>query len=210
MWARALRAGRADAGPPGCYPFRMPLPIHRILMALVLLSGVLTSQGCGYTNLLAGASSSPEGPESAIVRVAVRPLRSDSAEPWLDRIVGDALRRELDLRGRLRLVDDPRQADLVLSGRIRPLAITNSTFSTYVVAIEYRVTLSLDLEVLRRSGDVVRLAPQGLSESDIYLASQDIEVLRTNRLEALRHLSDVIAVRVADSLEWIALPERSS
>jgi outer membrane lipopolysaccharide assembly protein LptE/RlpB len=188
----------------------MSLLLRRALPLLLLSCSVLMAAGCGYRNLLAGPPSSEQQADQPVVRVAVRALRSDSPEPWLDRVVGDALRRELDLRGRLRLVDDPGDADLILSGRIRPLAVSSSTFSTYVVAIEYRVTLSLDLEVLKRGGDVIRLAPQGLSETDIYLASQDVEVMRTNRLEALRHLSDVIAVRVADSVEWIAHPERPS
>ena len=38
------------------------------------------------------------------------------------------------------------------------------------------------------------------------MASLDIEVSRTNRREAMRHLSDLLAVRVADSVEWIATP----
>jgi hypothetical protein len=180
----------------------------RALLALLLLAGFVLAGGCGYRNLL--EESPVGGADGAPVRVAVRALRSESAEPWLDRIVGDALRRELDLRGRLRLVDDPGEADLVLSGRIRPLSVGSNSFSSFVVALEYRVTLSLELEVLRRGGDVVRLAPQGLSETDIYLASPDVEIARTNRLEALRHLSDVIAVRVADSVEWIAHPEQRS
>ena len=47
---------------------------------------------------------------------------------------------------------------------------------------------------------------RALSESDVYLASPDIEVTRTNRLEALRHLSDVLATRVVDRVEWISAP----
>jgi hypothetical protein len=45
-----------------------------------------------------------------------------------------------------------------------------------------------------------------LSEKELYLASADIEVTRTNRLEALRHLSDILASRIADSLEMMEYP----
>ena len=65
---------------------------------------------------------------------------------------------------------------------------------------------ALELEVLRRQGDVIRLPARALSENDVYLASPDVEVTRTNRLEALRHLSDVLATRVADRLEWMSRP----
>ena len=39
-----------------------------------------------------------------------------------------------------------------------------------------------------------------LSETEIYVASADVEATRKNRQEAIRHLSRVIAGRVADSL----------
>ena len=174
---------------------------------MLLLASVLGAVGCGYHSLVGGVPRQADGASAAEpVRVAVRALRSESAEPWLDRLVGDALRREFDLRGAFRLVEDPAVADYVLRGRIQPLSVASNSFSSFVVAVEYRVTLSLDLEVRKRGGDVVRLAPAGLTESDIYLASPDVEITRTNRQEALRHLSDLIAVRAADSLEWLTRP----
>lgn len=181
-------------------------PSRRTLLTLFLATA-LGVGGCGYHSLVGGAPRPSDGASAGEpLRVAVRALRSESAEPWLDRLVGDALRREFDLRGAFRLVDDPAAADYVLRGRIQPLAVASNSFSSFVVAVEYRVTLSLDLEVRKRGGDVVRLAPAGLTESDIYLASPDVEVTRTNRQEALRHLSDLIAARAADSLEWLARP----
>jgi hypothetical protein len=59
---------------------------------------------------------------------------------------------------------------------------------------------------VRSGGDVVRLDSDAFSESDVYLASSDIEVTRTNRLELLRRLSDLLAARVADSLELMEQP----
>ena len=185
-------------------PFPSILRLHLALLALVMSA----SAGCGYRNMLA----SPPDDSSAdagrgTTRVAVLSIRNDSPEPWLDRIVSDSLRREIGLRGRIDLVADPAHADYVLRGRILPLGLRSNSFSTFVVAIEYKVTLQLELEVLRAEGDVIRLPGPSLSESDIYLASQDIEVTRSNRLEALRHLSDVLATRVADSVEWIAFDQ---
>ena len=133
-------------------------------------------------------------------------LRSDSPEPWLDRIVTDALRREFGGRARLRLIDDPDDAKLKVSGRIRPLEISAQSFSSFVAALEYSLTLALDLEVRLPNGDVVKLDPTMLSETEAYLASPDIEVTRTNRLEALRRISDLLAARVADSIELIDRP----
>ncbi len=185
---------------------------------LLAYAAILISlAGCGYRNLLeppealqaaragSSAGTSLSGAASS-VRIAVLALRAESPEPWLDREVGDALRREFDLRGRFELVNDPARADYVLRGKILPVRMVGNSFSAFVVALEYKVTLSLVLELVRASGDIIRLSPRALSESDIYLASPDIEVSRTNKREAVRHLSDLLAVRVADSVEWIATP----
>jgi hypothetical protein len=103
-------------------------------------------------------------------------------------------------------VNDPGKADLVLRGRIRPLDTISNSFSSFVAALEFSVTMALDLEVVRSGGLVVRLDPQLLTETELYLASADIEITRTNRLEALRHLSDVLASRVADSIDLMESP----
>lgn len=193
-----------------------------VALSWVAFSWVATLAACGYHSTLgpppdapatgtatsATASGDPGrglvGRERA--RVAVVALRSDSPEPWLDRIVTDALRREVGGRARLALTEDPATAALQLRGRIRPLDINSRSFSSFVAALEYSLTLGLDLEVRLSNGDVVKLDPAMLSETDSYLASPDIEVTRTNRLEALRRMSDVLATRVADAIELLDQP----
>lgn len=174
---------------------------HVVVLAVLL---ALSWAGCGYRSQI--APSATERSSGRAVRVAVETLRNDSREPWLDRVVGDALRRELASRGRFELVADPAGADYVVRGRVRPVDQQGSSFSALVVAAEYRLTLSLDLEVVRRAGHVLRLAPAALRETEHYLASPDVEVMRTNRLEAFRRLSDLIAARVADSLDGLVEP----
>lgn len=181
---------------------------HR-LPTILLVTFAATFFACGYHSTLGPAAGEPgtigaaDGPRASITVVA---LRSDSPEPWLDRIVTDALRREFGGRARLRLIDDPDAAELKVSGRIRPLDIASRSFSSFVAALEYSLTLALDLEVRLPDGDVVKLDPIMLSETESYLASPDIEVTRTNRLEALRRISDLLASRVADSIELIDRP----
>jgi|GEM_PF-1209729 len=190
-----------------------------LCLGFLLVSHLVVGAGCGYRSVMPGASSSrtaagetSAGGASSLAdadrpaRLAVLAIRNDSPEPWLDRILGDALRREMGLRAGFDLVNDPRQAELILRGRIRPLATQSNSFSSFVAALEFSVTMELDLEVVRASGLVVRLDPRMLSESELYLASADIEITRTNRLEALRHLSDVLASRVADTLELMEAP----
>jgi len=184
-----------------------------LLLDLLLVSVLIVGAGCGYRSALPDVSSKTKSARGTIVsdtdpttRLSVLAIRNDSPEPWLDRILGDALRREMGLRAGLDLVNDPRQAELVLRGRIRPLATRSNSFSSFVAALEYSVTMELDLEVVRPGGLVVRLDPRTLSETELYLASADIEITRTNRLEALRHLSDVLASRAADLIELMEAP----
>lgn len=175
--------------------------------AAVLMVQVLVLSGCGYRSLLSVPISAEAGSQGhEPTRIAVLALRNDSPEPWLDRIVTDAMRREFSARAGFDLVNDPDRADLVLRGRIRPLEVRSKSFSRFVAALEFGLTLQLDLEVARAAGDIVRLDPRMLSETDVYLASADIEVTRSNQLEVLRRLSDLLASRVADSIELIEHP----
>ena len=193
----------------------------RGLGLLILL--LLAAGGCGYHSTISPSSGWPtpsrtdgeaadfDARESPLgspsqTRVSVVSLRNDSPEPWLDRILTDAMRREIGARGVFDFVDDPAAADLVIRGRIRPLDIRSKSFSRFVAALEYALTLRLDLEVVFSGGQIVRLDPKMLSESDVYLASADIEITRTNRLEVLRRLSDLLASRVADSIELMERP----
>lgn len=179
---------------------------HSVAAAVLMLQ-LLVMTGCGYRNLLAEPIPGNRGGDGQPpTRIAVLALRNDSPEPWLDRIVTDAMRREIGTRGGFDLVNDPVSADLVVRGRIRPLNINSKSFSRFVAALEYNLTLQLDLEVVRAEGDIVRLDPAMLSETDVYLASPDIEVARSNRLELLRRLSDLLSSRVADSLELMGRP----
>ena len=184
-----------------------PTPVASFVLPILAASLL----GCGYRPLPYSEGNSSEGRASSgqqgtPTRLAVMAIRNDSPEPWLDRILADALRREMEARGALELVNDPADADLVLRGRVRPLNTRSKSFSSFVAALEYAVTLELDLEILLASGDIVRLDSAMLRETDIYLASADIEVTRTHKLEALRRLSDILASRIADSIELMQRP----
>ncbi|MFK7894297.1 MAG: LPS assembly lipoprotein LptE [Myxococcota bacterium] len=188
---------------------RGSFPLLPVLLACFCVS-------CGYQSVLgpapravnqgSDASVSTNSPAPAPTPIVVLALRNDSPEPWLDRILTDAMRREMSARGGFQLVDDRDAAELLLRGRVRPLEIRSKSFSGFVAALEYELTVELDLELLLPSGQVVRLDPRMLTESDVYLASADIEVTRTNRLETLRRLADLLSSRVADTIELIQRP----
>ncbi len=135
-----------------------------------------------------------------VQRVAVQPLRNESYEPGVDRLVTDALRREFSRRGGIRLVDSSGSADLVLSGAVLPLTTRSRSFSSVELALEFEVELPLRLVAQRPDGTRLDLDRTALRDWELYLASADVEVERKNREEALRRLSQVLAGRVHDAL----------
>ena len=166
------------------------------MVAIAALSVV----GCGYR--FVGYAGAREAGRS----VAVRTLGNESSEPGVEMMVSDALRRQVLRRGALRLVRDADDADFVVTGSVLPILTTARSFSSVVLALEYTVTLALQLDIAKSDGSRRALDPSSLRESEIYLASADVEIGRKNREEALRRLSVLLASRVHDVLDEELLP----
>jgi len=172
--------------------------MRKLAAALLLLAGAMAA--CGYQ--LVGYGH----PEGGARRVALPTLRNDSYEPGVELLVADALRREFLRRGAFQLTDDPAHADLVISGSVQRLQTTSTSFSSVVLALEYTVSMSLELHAKRADGSEVPLDSGSLRETERYLASADVAAMRRNREEALRRLASVLAVRVHDEVYEVAAP----
>ena len=172
-----------------------PVKTARALLGLSLgLWLGLSGPGCGYRLVRY------DEPRPGLSSVAIRTLENDSFEPGVELLVSDALRREFLRRGAVRVLDDADAADLVLSGAVRELRTEARSFSSVVLSLEYRVTLGLDLVARTAEGGVLAVDPTALVESELYLASADIEAQRKNREEALRRIAGVLAARLHESL----------
>jgi hypothetical protein len=69
-----------------------------------------------------------------------------------------------------------------------------------VLALEYELTLRVELHATRADGSAVDVDSRALNETERYLASADVEAQRKNRDEALRRAASVVASRVYDAL----------
>ena len=163
----------------------------------VLVAAQLAMAGCGYQLVRYG------GGLGEVRSVSVRTPHNDSFEPGIEYVVADALRREFLRRGAVELTDDPSRADLVLAGRVLPIATRGRSFSSVILTLEYQITLSLDLRATQKNGEELKLDSHVLRETERYLTSADIEASRKNRQEALHRLSTVLAERVHDSLHEV-------
>jgi hypothetical protein len=170
------------------------VPARARLPSAVLVFVALLASGCGYSFVRY------HGSLGDVRRVAITTLKNDSYDAGLNTVVTDALVREFSRRGALVVVDDPSQADLVIGGRVLPLRTGGRSFTSVLLTLEYQVTLSLDLEVKRRDGSLVKIDPTAQTESELFTASADLEATRKNRDEALRRLSALLAGRVHDAL----------
>ncbi len=158
--------------------------------ALAITLAPMLGLGCGYSFVRSGDALGD------VRTVSIATPSNETVEPGAEYVVADALRREFLRRGTLRLVEDPSLADLALSSHVRGLYSQASSVDSVVLAIEYQLTLELDLEARRRGGSEVPLDLGALRESERYVVSADVEVTRKNRQEALRQLASVLAGRV--------------
>jgi hypothetical protein len=164
--------------------------VKRLLAVLLCVAPI----SCGY-GLVRYSGGFGE-----VKTVAIETPRNDSYDAGVEYIVADALRREFLRRRAPRLVSDPDSADLVISGRVRPIHASGRSFSSVVLALEYELVLDVQLLARRSDGSVVPIDPRAMRESEGYLASAESEALRKNREEALRNASSVMAGRVYDAL----------
>lgn len=170
--------------------------VRRTIHLLTLVGLVcLVASACGYTPQRYATESGSK------TRVAVKSLRNDTYQPGVDLLVSDAIRRQLLSRGGMRMVADPEAADVVISGKVSSIRTRSKSVSSVVLALEFTATMTLDLDLDMKNGVRVKLDPGTFRDSEIYLASADVEAGRKNRIEALRRLASLLAVRVLDTIE---------
>ena len=160
--------------------------------ALVVTLALLL--GCGYG--VVRYRGALDGAET----VAVRTFENASSEPNAELMMTEALRKEFLRRGGLRLISDSDRADLVVEGKVLPIGTAPRSFSSIVLALEYEIQMAVEVQVRRQDGTDLAIDARSLSETEIYLASSDVEAGRKNREEALRRISQTLAGRVIDAI----------
>ncbi|MGD0949636.1 MAG: LPS assembly lipoprotein LptE [Candidatus Binatia bacterium] len=127
--------------------------------------------GCGYH--FAGEQI---GLPADIHSLSVGKLVNRSREHGLEKTLAFALEREIHERGHFRMIEDPGGGDAVLSGTIRALRVRPVAFDANDIALQYEITLILDLTLTRKDDGKVLWHVKGLQESDQYSASPNVVV----------------------------------
>jgi hypothetical protein len=178
---------------------RIASPALRRAFVLVMLPALLGT-GCGYhlvrpSEVLGDAKT-----------IAIRGFANETFEAGVDSILSDAMTREFIKRGSLEVTKQAAPADLVMSGVVQALQVFPRSFSSINFALEYEVWITVAVQVHRRDGTPMRMASTSHVASERYLSSPDVEVIRTNRQEAIRRVSGTLASRVYDALLTPVVP----
>jgi hypothetical protein len=151
---------------------------HKIVWLGLLLS--LALWGCGYQMAGRGASQLPPH----LKTIAIPVFENNSGEPTIQRPFTEALRRAFITDGRLRLVNNKAEADLVMTGTLTKYWIRAVAFNDFDVATEYWVYIEADVLVQDQVENQVYLKQKLKTRWD-YLADNSITSTEASRQEAL-------------------------
>lgn len=128
-----------------------------------LLFWVLALASCGYA--LAGRGNAlPDH----IRRIGVPMFENQSDTPDLDRVITEAVRQELQGRGRYTIVPATTGVDAVLTGTLRPVSVTVASLTAARQASHYLITIQAAVEFKDVKNDKVIWSNPGARVSDEY------------------------------------------
>jgi hypothetical protein len=171
--------------------------------AVALLAACLL-QACGY-HFAGTVTALP----ADVKTIHVGNIDNVSVYPGLEKNLGFALEQAISRWGTLRLVEDPGEADAVLSGKIRLVELRAVSFDQNDLALQYEVSVIADLD-LRRSSDGKSLWHiNGMRQTDEYSATAQVVVTSSEQfqqgtLDAV-DLPKFTQVQLADSQGRIAM-----
>ena len=164
------------------------------LIILILLFIVL---GCGY-KVMGRGGQFPEG----ITSLAILPLENKTKEANLSAIFVSALRREFIYRREVEIVSE-KKAEATLQGVITAVTISSIAYDQEARAREYRVTILIDLLLIRRGNGKILWRGNEIKGSEEYLASTDVIVDEGRRNSAIYKIADDLAEEI-----YIKIKER--
>jgi hypothetical protein len=149
--------------------------------------------GCGY-QLGPGGTLIPADAQTIYVEPFVNRTRAVGIAPELT----TALRSELYRRGRLRLAEQPEQADVIVSGAVRSFDSETASVNRETEALQYEAHLILDVTLRRREPDEILWRGPGLRLTQIYAGSRAALVTTSAEFRAgtfdpaeVRRLTDI-------------------
>jgi outer membrane lipopolysaccharide assembly protein LptE/RlpB len=171
--------------------------MKRITVLLAIITLCSTTFGCGY-QIMGRGGEFPEG----ITSLAIVPLENTTKEAHLSAIFVSALRREFIFRREVEIVKEDK-ADASLQGTITSITVRSIGYDEEARALEYRVTIALDLLLARRGDGDILWRGDGIQGSEEYIADTDVIVEEGRKNSAIRKIADDLAEEI-----YIKIKER--
>jgi outer membrane lipopolysaccharide assembly protein LptE/RlpB len=162
-----------------------------IIIASLVLCGALG--GCGY-QFGGGGNLLPRDAQT----IFVEPFINRSREVGIDKELTTAVRGELYRKGRLRVVDQPEQADVILSGVVRSLDSVTTSVNRFDEALQMETHMLLDVNLRRRDPSEILWRGPAIRLTQVYAGSRAAVVttsseFRTGTLDTadVRRMTDI-------------------
>jgi hypothetical protein len=147
-----------------------------LAIGLVLTLGL---SGCGYR--MAGES---DFLPKDIRTIYVEPFINRSRDIGIEKELTSALRSEFYRRGPLRLVNQPEQADAILTGVVRHFDSQVVSVNRRDEVLQYEAVLTLDATLRRREPNEILWRTQGTRLSEIFAGSRAAVVTTSSEFKA--------------------------
>ena len=115
--------------------------------------------------------------------IRVGAIANHSREHGLEQQLAFALEREIHEHDQLTIDTDPAGGDAVLSGTIREVAVRPVAFDVNDQAVQYEITLTLDLVLTRSRDGRVLWHVNRLQETDEYSANRSVVITSSSRFQ---------------------------
>lgn len=160
-------------------------------MRIISILFVVLLAGCGYH--APDASDSWVGGDARILYVQL--FVNQTAEPYLENYMTDALVGELSRSRLVELTENPTLADVLLVGEVKSFQIETLAYTSSDQAAEYRATMNVSARLERRGSSEI-IWKSGLERSQDYQDSAD----KNRQIDAQKVAARLISRRIAEDM----------
>ncbi len=149
--------------------------------------------GCGY-RFAGNGIDLPDGVENLHLAL----IENRTKEPYLDSVLTESLTFRLARQHNLQLVENPQNADAILSGEVIQYSLHASAYDKDDAIQSYRVTVKVTAKLSRVSDGKLLWRGASVRFDDFVSSGADITTEEGLERETLRRVAD----RIAEDLSW--------
>jgi hypothetical protein len=161
----------------------------------VLCLLLISLWGCGYRPVGSASSLDYQPPPT----LAIPLFANRSTEVGLEAVFANELINTFAQTNAVKVVPGDRDADLVLEGKVRSIGNTSVAFNSVTQSTVRRVTLRIDLTLLRKKGDKVLWKDTQVLQED-YVVDPNYHAGEATRSEGIRRAAVTLARKVLDKV----------